>query len=211
MDAKPERHFTLTESLEGVTPLNENKYVLKVIFPKSGKWYVRVFARDKTQPSDADYLSLFNMFIEVDGCMENAVFPIVNQEIIDKCNIQFPSNYWLTIIKDEGENFSFSFQAPKNVKIDHFIEPAADVEENGESSNESIFYKCCTFLHVDKVDGDCRAYKVNAVFPRKGEWNVVIRASETFLSTPELAIQIPATIVNTPESRVFPRIHPAIY
>ena len=210
LDAKPERHFTLTESLEGVTPLNENKYVLKVIFPKSGKWYVRVFARDKTQPSDADYLSLFNMFIEVDGCMENAAFPIVNQEIIDKCNIQFPSN-WLTIIKDEGENFSFSFQAPKNVKIDLFIEPAADVEENGESSNESIFYKCCTFLHVDKVDGDCRAYKVNAVFPRKGEWNVVIRASETFLSTPELAIQIPATIVNTPESRVFPRIHPAIY
>lgn len=208
IDGVKERMYTQTQILDGLTPMNEFCYILKVIFPKPGRWYVQVLACDSTQPLDMGYLPLFNMFIEVDGCLRNVVFPIAIDEIIKKCNIQFPQNDPIHYT-DDGEPFSFTFQAPNKVSIIHQLQSLT--ETSYTNPIEAHFERHCTFLNISEADSNFPTYTLKAVFPREGKWNILIFTGENMLSEPQLAIQITLDISRYLSSHVFPKIHPAFY
>ena len=199
--------YTLSQLLEDATTPNEYKYSVYAVFPKPGRWYVRVFAHALGQQTRTEYLSLFDMCFDVNDCMENAVFPLMKQEVTEKCNISLLPNKYLVTFCDKQDMFSFQFQAPKNINFDHYIEPRDD---NIVYSGDSAIHRYCTYLHVHHENDTQNIYELQAVFPTRGKWSVVICAGESLLSKPEEAIQIPLNISSTLESQVFPAIHPPL-
>ena len=208
IDAERETVYTQTQIVDGLTPMNEFCYTLKVIFPKPGKWYVQVLACESTQPSDVGYLSLFNIFTEVDECLRNVVFPIAINKVIEKYDIQFPKNDPIRY-SDDGEPFCFTFQAPNKVNFIHRLQPMTEASHTDPI--EAHFDEHCTFLNISDNDSNCSTYTLKVVFPREGKWNILICAGEKMLSEPLLAIQIAVDISRPLSSHVFPKIHPAFY
>ena len=210
LEAKHETHYTLTQSLGGVTaPQNEYKYQIQVVFPKPGKWYVRVFSRAVGQSPGAEYLSLFNILVDVDGCIENAVFPLLEQEVMEQCNICLLHEHLLVMLGDGRDMLSLKFQASNEIKFDHYIEL-----QNEKSTNdiEYVFYRHCTFLQVTEETSTQRMYELRAVFPRTGEWNVILCAGEISVFDPKVALRVPVNVSKNLElePQLFPVIHPAL-
>ena len=210
LEAKHETHYTQAQSLEGVTAHNEYKYQVQIVFPKPGKWYIRVFSRAVGESPGAEYLSLFNMLVNVDGCIENAVFPIVEQDVVEQCNICLLHEHSLIMLGDGRDMFSLKFQAPHEIKFDQYIE--LQNENGADDLIESVFHRHCTFLHVRDESGTYCTYELKAVFPRTGKWNVVLCAGKTSMFQLKVALRVPVIISNSIElgSQIFPVIHPAL-
>lgn len=212
LEDKQETQYTLTQCLEGLTALNESRYSLQVVFPKPGQWYVRVFACAVEEPPGTKYITLFNLLLDVSGCMENAVFPLMEQEVTEKCSIRLLPNKTLIMLSEKHDMFSFKFQAPNVSQIifDHYIEPRT--ESNAGNPVESLFHRYCTFLGVSEVHSTHCIYELKAAFPSKGKWNVMVCAGESLLAKPKVAIRVSVDVTKTlhVQSRVFPRIHQAL-
>lgn len=210
MEAHQEKEFTLVETLEGVTELHEYKYALRVVFPKPGKWYIRVFANPVEQSSMEEFLTIFNMVVTVNGCMRNAVFPLIEAKVTKKCRICLLNKNHL--ITKSDSMFSLKFTAPKNIKLDHYIEPES--KSDGHDSFDAIIYRHCTYLNVSEQTNTFNNYELTAVFPKAARWYVVLCAGESSFSTLKVAIRVPVNTTNgslqIASRLVFPVVHPAL-
>ena len=204
IDGQQENIYTHIQSLDGLSALNEFQYVLKVVFPKPGKWFVQVSAHDVAQPLDLGYVSLFQLFFDVTGCIKNTIFPIVVEDVIEKCDMQFSRSDPICFNDDE-QPFCFHFLAPNNINFTHQI--------HTKNSNDSMnaFDDHSTFLCFSNADEKYFKYTLKAIFPREGNWNVSIFARKQMLSEPQLAIQIPFYITKPFPDRIFPNIYHAYH
>ena len=205
LEGHQEREYTLIEMLDGFTPIGEFKYALQVIFPRPGQWYIQVLARAIAQSPSEGYLSFFNILVNVEGCMENAVFPLIAQEITKKYDIQLLHHNSVIKLSTE-EMFTLKFQAPRRIKFDHYIE---QTNKDGALSVDSKRNGYSTFLLVRTQETTHNSYELRAVFPKAAEWNVVLCAAETYLSNPQVALRVPLKVSNVFESQVFPVVYPA--
>ena len=204
IDGQQENNYTHIQSLDGLSALNEFQYVLKVVFPKPGKWFVHVLAHNVTQPLDLGYYSLFRLFFDATGCIKNTIFPTVVEDVVDKCDMQFSRNHPINFNEDE-QPFCFHFLAPNNIKFTHQIH----AKESNDSMN--VFNDYSAFLCFSNTDEKNFQYTLKAIFPQEGEWNISIYARKQMLSEPQLAIQIPLHITKPFPGRIFPKIHHAYH
>ena len=206
------QEYTLTRPLEGLNERGEYKYLLQVIFPKPGKWYVRVYANSAEELQTDGYLSLFDLFIDVDNCLKCAIFPIMDQDVMKKCDIHLlHPDYLVTLNKVSKQTPLLRFIAPNRVTFDHYVEPTSHSPGNG--STEALFHRHFTYLSAVENMGTESRYELKAVFPKIGNWIIVLSAAETSLSNKKVALRVIVKDINFPpetgDVRIFPVLHPS--
>ena len=197
------------ESLDSSLPEKPSghMYQLKVIFPKPGRWYVHVFAKDKSGPTETSIAGLFNICVDVEGAMKNCSFPYLNPIVAGSLNIKLLSNDLVTFA-DNGEPFIFQFLAPQAVDLRHSLEESDC--ENGSSTQgqNDIFLQHCTFLSSE-ASGNLSTYTLRAVFPCAGKWAVRLFAVGPNSDDCELAIQLTFNVSNPTPGVGYPIVLPA--
>ena len=198
------------ETLEGVTELHEYKYALHAVFPKPGKWYIRVFANSVRHSLTDEFLTIFNMLVTVNGCMRNAVFPLIDTIVAKNCSICLLNKDHL--IKMNDSMFSLKFSAPKGVKLDHYIEPQC--KSDCQDSSNAIINRHCTYLNVTTQTDTINNYELTAIFPKAAQWYVVLCTGESSFSSLKVALQVPVNIDDSSLQVIlcsaFPVVHPAL-
>ena len=211
-DEVQHQEYTLTRTLEGLNERGEHKYVVQVVFPKPGKWFVRAYANSAEELPTEGYLSLFDLFLDVDNCLENAVFPVLDQDVMNKCSINLlHPEHLITLNEVNKQTPLLKFIAPTKVAFGHYIEPASYSPATG--STETLFYRHFTYLSaVEKMGTDTR-YDLRALFPTTGIWKIVLTAAETSLSNQKVALTVIVNNTNyQPQAnvKIFPVLHPAL-
>ena len=210
IEAHQEKQFTRIETLEGFTKSNEYKYTLNVVFPKPGKWYIRVFCYSEEHLLSEGFPSLFNILITVNGCINNAVFPIMEDLVVRKCSICLMHRNSLITIGKNDKMFSLKFNAPKTIKLDHYIEPQS-ASENSDPL-DSVFHRCYTYLRLIAQNSTQNIYELTAIFPRAGRWHIVLCAGESSFSTLKVALRVPVDNTKSmlQELKIFPLVYSAL-
>ena len=195
------------ESLDSTLPEkpSDHMYQLKVIFPKPGKWYIHVFANDKSGSTEKSLAGLFNICINVEGAMKNCSFVYLNPTVAESLNIKLLSSD-IVAFADDGEPFIFQFLAPQAADLLHSLEP---VSEDG-SSNQNISGQNdqhCTYLSAE-TSSNLSTYTLRAVFTCAGKWAVRLFASMPNSGNYELAIQLTFDVSNPTPGVAYPVVLP---
>ena len=198
--------FTKVDTVKQSPQSAGTKYLLKVIFPKPGKWYVHVFARDLSVLNTQSFSGLFDLHIEVDGSMKNAVFPSLNSTISEEMNIRLPTSDPV-VFPDDGNPFTFQFLAPRDVSFMHKVEPAS-AQSDGETSP---FMNHCTYLLSSTIPGNLNTYTLKAVFPSAGKWNVQLFAGGDNAAQYDVAVQVVLEVAIPSPGIGFPKLYPAFH
>ena len=212
IDGTQHQEYTLTRMLEGLNEHGEKKYALQAVFPQPGKWYIRVYASSAKDLQTEGYLSLFDLFVDVEHCVKNVVFPIIEQDVMRKCGIHLLHPDSLITLHDESRQSPLlRFIASNKAKFEHYIEPTSHSPE--VDTSEPFFHRQFTYLSCVQQMATENSYELRALFPKTGNWNIVLAAAETSLSNPEVALRVTvngALFHAGMEPRIFPVVHPAL-
>ena len=205
VDAPQCLEYTLVNALEG---FGERKYVLKVVFPKPGWWYIRVFGITAQQTSTQSYLPLFDLFMHVQGCFKKAIFPRMEQDIMQKYDIQLlHPDYLVDLDGGSEQELLLKFKARKTITFDHYIEPIPNTASSNPS--DTLFPRYLTYLMLTGQSSSNNFYELKALYPRPGKWDLVLCAQETSLSDPEIALRLPVNVVVHHQEAVYPLVQSA--
>ena len=138
--------YTQVEEAELVA-VSPNQYMLKAIFPKPGKWYVRVFGCEKENTKDEAYTSLFSLLVDVEKPMSDAIAVSVNAKIADKNKLQLLDKGFICF-PDDGQPLVINFECGKSrILFRHQIRPEdPDAQSRLKESGHPTLLEHCTYL-----------------------------------------------------------------
>ena len=215
LDGVQYQEYTLIKHLEELNEYGERRHVLQVVFPRPGKWFVRVFGATAEQVPSHGFLSLFDLPVEVPRCFKNVVFPYMDQHVSKRCSVELMHPHQLINLEDINLQgmLLLKFRAPKRTVFEHYIEQVTDDDDSTVIDPlESKFQRYNTYLILCKENGTEKNYTLKCLIPKPGKWNVVLCAGENSLRNPEVALRVPVNTLNfhtSAEPTVFPLVHPA--
>ena len=185
-------------------------YILSVIFPKPGKWFVHVYGRDSTTTTTQKYTGLFTLSVDVEGALRDKLFPTINSPIATELNISCYETGCITFCND-GSPFTYKFKAPR--KSIHLI---PNIALNGDDNDilDKKFLQRCTLLSPSAIDdSELSMYTMNAVFPSAGTWSVQLFGahSESRSDSYNLVMHIQLQVTEPTPDMCYPTIYPAFY
>ena len=194
-------------SPQGVAVSNQ-RYALKVIFPKPGKWYVHVYTKHESSET-ATYYGLFDLCLEVDGGMTNTIFPYLNPSLAKELSITFNTNDPIVFL-DDATPFQMQFLGPTDLDAIHNIELLSATQDR-VSKDTSTSEQHHTALLCDSSSNShhCK-YTLKAVFPYAGKWSVrLFSSSVSGADKKKLLIRADVEVSNPTPGVAYLKLHPA--
>lgn len=168
---------------------NHSKYILNVVFPKAGTWFVHVFCVLHNGLNEG----LFNMKIIVDNPTPNTFLVQSNALSQKEYKLQLPNNGIISFA-DDGQPFSFEFVAADS-DLDF-------VHELKSPNNPPVDY--CTYLSRRDYQ-----YTLNAIFPTPGKWTIELFASRARRNDYDLVLNLKLLVETPAIDQCYPKIYPS--
>lgn len=182
------------------------RYALKVIFPKPGKWYMSVLAKDSRDAAAEAYAGLFSLCIEVEGCAVNLAFPSINKLVADELGIRLLDHKPVSFA-DDGNPFAFKFLAPRAISVVPKLKSCSRIDLPEESDN---YVDYCTLIRISGTDS-LATYTLKVIFPKAGRWSVQLFAGKPESAQYNLAIQISLDIQTPMPGVAYPKLFSAFH
>ena len=184
---------------------SNHRYALKVIFPKPGKWYVHVYAKDESSETMTSYFGLFNLCLETDSGMVNTIFPYLNTALAKELSIDLNTSDAL-VFPDDGAPFQMQFLAPTDFDAQHDIELLSTTQNSTSAEQHCTALQCTPSSNASS----CK-YTLTAVFPFAGRWSVRLFASSVSGADqrPGLVIRADVEVSNPTPDVAYLKLHPA--
>lgn len=197
-------HHYLTEQADGkiqkgcsnIELVDENdqahaNYVLNLVFPTAGTWFVHVYS---TQ-SDGENKALFKLKLYVDSPTPNRFLIESNALLLREYEMNLVNN-GIVIFPDDGQPLSLEFE--------HHSDGVDFIHELKSPQNMPVDY--CTFLAQQPTAPST----LSAVFPSPGKWTVELFARKAGTNeAPDLVLQIQLEVKVPVLGYCYPKIYPA--
>ena len=152
----------LTQFVACVAGDGSVSHTLRVIFPEPGKWFVQVFGRPRNS-AQSSYTNQFCLYLEVDSCLSQLIFPYIDTAVCSKFGIKFLDSS----VTVSGDSFDVLFESQSTC----FLQPCF---KDGWLDNHTFSSTQHCYIYQEKESNRLR---LRTTFPSSGRWTVLLFAS----------------------------------
>lgn len=180
-------------------------YTLKIIFPKPGKWFVYVLAREFNRPNDESFEDILHLSVSVNNAQKNASFVNYNESVIEQFGVDFFED-GVVKFADNGQPFDFKFKAIPQTTFIHSMLSGTD---KSNVYDHQTFLSCKPFRSASISTALC--YSLHAVFPESGNWTLqVFGAKQNSINYSQI-FSIDLSVAQPQPQLCYPKFNPAFY